>query len=153
MGYSFGDHVYRECSECHHQDEHHPEQSFVFTVKKRADRMDIEFYSVNLLAEVVSVIGDVNASMDGLQLLKYHNILEDHLKSLRKSQPITGSSLADEFELLVNGFLGDHEPFSSFGYEKLFEQGYMTFERLNSFQHARIDNDIDTIERSFRHYR
>lgn len=79
-------------------------------------------------------------TLDGFLLLQNYNKLSSFLK------PLEVRSLRYELFLLVDGFLGDHEPLSSFGYQDLFEKGYISLERWKSIQSSLIENDLDMIE-------
>jgi hypothetical protein len=79
-------------------------------------------------------------TLDGFLLLQNYNKLSSFLKSLEVG------TLRDELCLLVDGLLGDHEPLSSFGYQDLFEKGYISHERWKSIQSSLIENDLDMIE-------
>jgi hypothetical protein len=51
-----------------------------------------------------------------------------------------------EMRLLLNGLLDDPEIFESLGYERLFEDGYLTFDVWERFQKIRVNQTIDRLE-------
>jgi len=73
-------------------------------------------------------------------------LLQNYDKLLLFLELLEAGTLRDELLLLVDGFLGDHEPLSSFGYQNLFEKGHITLERWRSIQSSLIENDLDMIE-------
>ncbi|KUJ17123.1 uncharacterized protein LY89DRAFT_782321 [Mollisia scopiformis] len=151
-GYSFGDRSYREWSsewKCH-PDPLLLEGAFIFSVRKAGDTMNVDFMSWNLYESVYSVVygwlplpgpgNQTTYTLDGLLLLRYYDKLSSVLKSLEVGP------LRDELCLFVDGFLGDHEPFSSFGYHWLYVNGYISLERWQSIESCLIENDLDVIE-------
>jgi hypothetical protein len=51
--------------------------------------------------------------------------------------------------LLIDGFLTDSDVFKSFGFEHLYERGYLSFEHWNAFQHRQFKNDIALLEDAY----
>jgi hypothetical protein len=110
--------------------------------------------SNNLLAEINNCIpleglstSEKSRPLDGFTLLRYHFTLKRHLLQ------IVGESAQDvshELQLLVDGLLGDGQVFQSFGYETLYERGYLDYELWSTFQQQRIDSDIDGLDEAFR---
>jgi hypothetical protein len=95
-------------------------------------------------------IGEGTA-LNGLDLLRSYQTLKTRLSALRSELTInpTVSSLVSEMELLVDGFLADGAVFKSFGYEDLYEHGFLTFEHWKVFQQARLQRDISVLDEGF----
>ncbi|KAG4439585.1 hypothetical protein IFR05_004933 [Cadophora sp. M221] len=111
--------------------------------------MGLRYHSTPLFLEVTKVTGCITAACNGLQLLKYHASLENHLRFLKSEETPCNAATIKDLGLLVSGLLSDDQPFCSFGYEELYEHGYITADRFSSVRKSRIDRDIDTINESF----
>jgi hypothetical protein len=73
---------------------------------------------------------------------------------LAKCAELKNISLEDcpdlpSWRLLISGFLTDGDIFRSFGFEKLYEDGYLTFEHWKAFQHRQFEIDITLLEDLF----
>jgi hypothetical protein len=112
--------------------------------------MDVTFLSWKLHEVVYNVVHGEQPSaeiceqtmysMDGLLLLQNYEKLAAHMNSLHDGH------VKAELNLLVNGLLADYKPFSSFGYQDLFEKGYISVERWRSIQAALAEMDVARIE-------
>jgi ankyrin repeat protein len=73
------------------------------------------------------------------------------LKDLRSAlcDNPANQSLALEMDLLVNGFIGDGQVFQSFGYENLYELGFMDYQLWKYFQKQKFDKDITELDDRF----
>lgn len=152
-GYSLGDHIYRQCSHGHQQGHPDPEIKLAFSVHKTKCSMQIRYFSKSLWAEVswvlVGSLDRVRKATDGFELLRNHAALERHLKHLRANGGPGVQDTVNDLDLLVSGLLSDDEPFRSYGYEELREEGCMTAERYTMIQHQSIERDIDAIDEGF----
>lgn len=149
VGYFFGDHIYRE--ECHHCElvDENPNPILAFSVNKRGHMMNLTYHSIPLFLEVIKITGCITIASDGLQLLKYHAALENHLKFLKSEETPCNAATIKDLNLLVSGLLSGDEPLSSFGYKELYKRGYISADRMNSFRKSRIDKYIDIINEGF----
>jgi ankyrin repeat protein len=165
-GYSWGDHLWiddsaeKKCTSdcrCRNEKEHLNADSFAFTVIKKGEGMIVRFHSLALQSEVLAVLhprcqevaGDGSRPVDGLVLLKRRDLLENRLRDLRSQQKFDTITTIAELTLLVEGFLMDHEIFFSFDYEKLYNEGYLSYQQWKDFQHSKLRSDIDALESSF----
>ena len=62
---------------------------------------------------------------------------------------VQGTILEAELALLVEGLIGDHQIFESFGYENLHERGYLTYERWMAWNNSKIIEAQDHLDRIF----
>ena len=99
---------------------------------------------------------------DGFHLLKNIHLLESSLRELRAEMQGSSPShsfcgilpLPDEqwvqFEaglsLLVEGLLADDQVFESFGYENLYEKGFLTYDGRKSFQTSKTTRSLDQLD-------
>ena len=124
--------------------------------------MDVKVHSVILRREIRRALRSVSTrrfmkdryNFDGLVLLRYYEVLKDHLRNLylgriRRRPWLHFRRLLIEMSLLVDDFLNDPEVFESFGHEALFRRGHLTFEHWQTFQSAKLNGDLDSLERSF----
>ena len=51
-----------------------------------------------------------------------------------------------ELSLLVEGLVADDQFFESFGYEKLYEKGFLTYDRWKSFQSSKTSRSLDQLD-------
>lgn len=86
--------------------------------------------------------------VDGLVLLKNYFTLNAQLNAIQ-SNPLVLGSLVLEMTLLIHGFLADGEIFKSYGYEDLYENGFLTYDHWKVFQQAQLEKDISALERSY----
>ena len=100
--------------------------------------------------------------IDGFLLLKNIDFLESRLRELRAEMkrsslsdlflitPIsTGEEVAQleaELSLLVEGLVADDQVFESFGYENLYEKGFLTYDRWKSFQSSKTSRIFDQLD-------
>lgn len=83
-------------------------------------------------------------TFDGLAILAQYARLKQHLELLDP-----GLAIVPTLRLLVDGFLADGQVFKSFGYNDLFERGYLSLELWNDFQHRQLDDDITLLDDTF----
>ncbi|KAH7342466.1 hypothetical protein BKA65DRAFT_292216 [Rhexocercosporidium sp. MPI-PUGE-AT-0058] len=165
-GDSFGLHSYidanmeRACPRfcfCHKHDE--LPEAFTFIASKSA-QLVVTINSDDLYSELVGVVSledlqleeiGQGKSLNGLVLLRSYQTLKTRLSVLRSELTVnsTISSLVSEMELLVDGFLADGAVFKSFGYEDLYEHGFLTFEHWKVFQQAQLQKDISVLDEGF----
>lgn len=134
-----------------------PEKAvFTFTATKDSSTINVKIHSTPLRRKIRRVLGSVSTirfekdrhGFDGLVLLRYYEVLRDHLRNLYAGQIHSRRFLA-EMSLLVDDFLNDSEIYQSFGHEALFRRGYLTFEHWQTFQSAKVNSDLDSLEGSF----
>lgn len=89
-----------------------------------------------------------NNIVNGLALLKNYSTLKVHLNAIQSKPRVLGS-LVLEMMLLIDGFLADGEIFKSYGYEDLYENGFLTYDHWKEFQQAQLEKDISALERSY----
>lgn len=169
-GDSYGSHSYIDASEeracpqsCFCWSHGHAPGVFTFIAHKSSSQLVVDIYSDALYSEVIQAIspekvveeesidqGDPQKSLNGFYLLQSFGNLRAHLNLLH-SYPFdqTLSHVISEMELLVHGFLADGDVFKSFGYEHLYENGYLTFEQWKSFQQDQFQRDISTLDKRF----
>ena len=139
---------------------HHLQEAFIFEVDKSVNQMHITIYSHSLYDELATHIpldnvegglGCPTRIVNGLALLRQYHTLMRLLKDLRSAlcDNPTNRSLALEMDLLVNGLLGDGQVFQSFGYEKLYELGFLDYQLWKFFQKQKLDNDITELDDGF----
>jgi ankyrin repeat protein len=83
-------------------------------------------------------------AFDGLAILAKYALLKQHLELLDPSLAIVPT-----LHLLVDGFLADGQVFKKFGYNYLFEHGYLSLEHWKEFQHRQLDDDITLLDDTF----
>lgn len=99
--------------------------------------------------EKLSVEGmDQTNTVNGLALLKNYSTLKAHLNTIQSNPHVLGS-LVLEMMLLLDGFLADGEIFRSYGYEHLYESGFLTYDHWKEFQQAQLEKDISALEQSY----
>ena len=145
---------HRPCSKkcrCWHLDDR-LDHDFVFIVRKTTKTINVAVKSATLYMYLELFFRShlrrsTSQSIDGFLLLKHTEFLQTHLDDLRKQIPIDipqgplisaiseqNTQIEARFALLVEGLVTDHEVFQSFGYEDLFEQGYLSYKCWKSFQ-------------------
>ena len=100
--------------------------------------------------------------IDGFVLLKNSFSLKNKLNDLRTEMrnspplgPLTSliseqdAQVETELSLLLEGFVEDHQVFQSFGYENLYEQGYLSYDRWKTFQCSSSHLTIDRLDSAF----
>jgi len=88
--------------------------------------------------------------VDGFLLLRSYESLRIHLRSLQNSYTLESpTSLVSELELLVDHFLADGKVFESYGFENLYENGFLTYEHWKVFQQAKLQRNISTLDEGF----
>ncbi|PQE23546.1 multiple ankyrin repeats single kh domain protein [Rutstroemia sp. NJR-2017a BVV2] len=165
-GDSFGFHSYiatdeeRPCTEhcfCH---QHGVSKAFSFMVYKSSSKMDITIFSDDLYSNLLEVLDSTGSQIgftddkkivNGLDLLKHYPILKSHLGNHVSNLPDSPMihSPFSEMELLVEGLLADGEVFASFGYEDLYECGFLDFKTWKKFQQVKLQRDISALEEGF----
>lgn len=173
-GDSYGDRSYvdtsmaRACSmQCHCQ--HLRSDSFAFEVRKTASGIGVKPCNLKLRSCLRSILAPVPCSQtlsyyafSGFDLLKNIDHLESGLRKLRAEMQDSFPSHPDtlilkrsskelarleaEVSLLVEGFLADDQGFESYGYENLYEKGYLTYDRWKSFQSSKTSRSLDQLD-------
>ena len=133
----------------------------MFTVFKNSTTMVIEYhhgYLSSWLAEVLPIAQ--NEISNGLLLLKHLDLLEERSRALERAQIwfiichlvySTGvdPSLEVEVNLLIEGFLKDPQVFTSFDFGRLYDNGYLSYERWKKFHSSWTKENIDLLEASY----
>ncbi|KAH8879290.1 hypothetical protein GQ53DRAFT_775034 [Thozetella sp. PMI_491] len=141
IGDSFGDgnYINSEQSErcpiycrCHRL--HSDPSNFAFIAFKDSTQLRLVFYDLVLYREI----------MDAVQGTVHYR-----LKTHCRTEEGRASHLGSALRLLVNGFFADREIFRSFGYESLYQRGYLTFEHWKEFQHLQFEDDITRLDNAF----
>lgn len=90
-------------------------------------------------------------TVNGLSLLKHYHYLENEIESVRiiTYSASTTSSILLEMDLLVNGLLIDGEVLKSYGYEDLYEHGYLDFNLWKKFQQDSFEKDVLALDASY----
>lgn len=169
IGDSYGSHSYIDANEgracpqsCFCWSHDQAPGIFTFIAHKSSSRLIVNIYSDALYSEVIKVIGPENMeeevlgkdgplkSLDGFCLIQSVQNLLVHLHRLR-CDPFDSvlSSVISEMDLLVHGFLADGDVFKSFGFEYLYENGYLTFEQWKAFQQDQLQRDITSLDERF----
>ncbi|KAG7289319.1 hypothetical protein NEMBOFW57_005686 [Staphylotrichum longicolle] len=126
---------------------------FAFIATKASTALSITFYDSALGEVVAAVSGEAGTqnteawggtTFDGLAILAQYARLKQHLELLDP-----GLAIVPTLRLLVDGFLADGQVFKSFGYNDLFERGYLSLELWNDFQHRQLDDDITLLDDTF----
>ena len=99
-----------------------------------------------LPSQTDEIMVDGNDTFCGFQLLKHRRSLMHSMKSLPAHYQ--NEPLIAEVGLLVSGLLSDPELFYSFGYESLYERGYLTYEDWWTFQEILLQREFDILEES-----
>ena len=132
-------------------------EAFSFVAYKSSGQLAIAIHSSDLYSELISILGfeelyvegtDQANIVNGLALLKNYPTLKVHLNAIQSNTRVLGS-LVFEMMLLIDGFLADGEIFKSYGYEDLYENGFMTYDHWKELQQAQLEKDISTLERSY----
>ena len=164
---SFGDHRYivvaeeRYCSQecgCRTLDRNPEIDVFTFVAYMTVDSLQLQVRSASLRLWLCNALPSEaakdeavrNDTFCGLQLLKHRRSLMRSLKSLSHSRHvhIEDDMLIAEARLLIDGLLSDPEFFFNFGYENLYEQGYLTYKDWEAFQEITLDRDLGVLEDS-----
>lgn len=97
--------------------------------------------------------------IDGFVLLRNSSVLQALLDSLRAEMNkyktrrlrMNSSLIRDEAELslLVEGFIEDDQVFKSFGYEDLYEQGFLSYDLWKAFQTHQTFRTLDQLDAAF----
>ena len=151
---------YRPCSaDCRCRRAESEPDDFVFIAYKNSLGLHMDFHDPSLCNEVVAVTGGtailergegagIPATLDGLAVLATYEQLRQHLES-HPSLNTDPSRAVLALSLLVDSFLTDREIFRSFGYENLYERGFLSFEHWKEFQRGQLDDDITLLDDSF----
>ena len=162
----------RACSmQCHCR--HLRSDSFAFEVRKTASGIGVKPCNLKLRSYLRSILAPVPCSQtpsydvsydvfSGFDLLKHIDHLESGLRKLRaemqdsfpshpdtlilKRSSVELARLEAEVSLLVEGLLADDQVFESFGYENLYEKGYLTYYRWKSFQSSKTSRSLDQLD-------
>lgn len=141
--------------------------SFAFVVRKTAFGINVKlcasilklFFPLLLVPKISTKPPNV---VGGFDLLKNINYLESQLRELRTAPQ--GSTLPQftcsnvipsrkeitqleaEMSLLVEGLVADYQVFESFGHEKLYEKGFLTYDRWKSFQSSKTSRSLEQLD-------
>ena len=142
--------------------------SFVFNVRKTVYSINVrlrspmlQVYLPFLLEEERNPPCELPNVIDGFHLLKNIDLLESLLRKLRAEMQDNSDScyhfnqiissredmaqLEAELSLLVEGLVSDDQVFESFGYENLYEKGFLTYDRWKSFQSSKTSRSLDQL--------
>ena len=173
MADSFGEHSYINRSEDRYCSGDCPCQrlneqtscDFAFIVRKTASTIDVELSSNILQSRVSKLLGQAGHDpprnvVDGFKLLENSGFLETYLRQMRteiQGQNPMGVVVSPSFDqkpifeaelaLFAEGLIGDHQIFESFGYENLYEKGYLTRECCMAWTNSRISEAEDHLNR------
>ena len=154
------------CLRLDHQNE---ENRFAFKIRKTTSSIDVELSSGTLSSCVSRLLGSVSQvpgsnKIKGFLLLKHASLLKTQLQKLRNEMrsemSVLGpwadvshheqrTQLKAELGLLVEGFIGDHQVFESFGYENLYEKAFLTYDRWKAFQSSKASLTLDWLDGAF----
>ena len=131
--------------------------AFTFIAEKSSNgQLLVTIHSEDLNAELAKISGlealgiFSHIPVDGFLLLRSYESLRIHLRSLQSSYTLESpTSLISELELLVDHFLADGEVFASYGFENLYENGFLTYEHWKIFQQAKLQRNISTLDEGF----
>ena len=115
-----------------------------------------------LLVQERSSETKIRGDIDGFYLLKNLDSLERRLQELRaemqgsspshsllRTLKLSGEDIAQfeaELSLLVEGLVADDQVFESFGHEKLYEKGFLTYDRWKSFRESKTLRSLDQLD-------
>ena len=140
--------------------------SFAFEVRKTADGINVRLRSSMLHIHIPLLLVEGGNPqwdvIDGFHLLKNIGLLESRLRELRAEMQDTSRSdsffrtlipsreesaqFEAELSLLVEGLAADDQVFESFGYENLYENGFLTYDRWKSFQSSKTFRSLDQLD-------
>jgi hypothetical protein len=134
--------------------------AFTFIAEKSSNgQLIVTIHSKDLSTELAKITGleslrpkndFSHISVDGFLLLRSYESLRIHLRSLQSSYTLESpTSLISELELLVDHFLADGEVFESYGFENLYENGFLTYEHWKVFQQTKLQREISTLDEGF----
>ena len=131
-----------------------------FTVRKRPTTMVVETHYDLLSSWLIKVLPIAPSDIsNGFLLLKHLDLLEEHFRAFQEKKArhlsynfLVGHEL-DRLEaalsLLIKGLLTDPQVFTSFGYQSLYDQGYLSYERWKKFHSSWTTDNIDILEASY----
>ena len=123
---------------------------------------NVQFRFLGFTGRFPDDIGMAPDVVDGFHLLKNIHRLESRVRELRAE--MQGSSRSHSFyrillplherwvrfeaelSLLVEGLLADDQVFESFGYENLYEKGFLTYDCWKSFQSSKTTRSLDQLD-------
>ena len=128
--------------------------------------MEVNIKSVVLYSYLAHLLGQhqISASqtINGFFLLNNAKFLQTHLNDLREGMhmdlpqgPLMSlvseqdAQIEAELTVLLEGLITDHQVFRSFGYENLFEQGYLSYDLWKAFQSSNASLTIDELDNAF----
>ena len=143
--------------------------SFAFEVRKTSSGIVVMLHSWTLqvyvpffLAQGKNPPSENPHIIGGFHLLRNIDLLETRLRELRAkmqgSTPAAGifgvlilsskdlARLEAELSLLVEGLVADDQVFESFGYENLYEEAYLTYDRWKFFQNSKTSRSLDQLD-------
>ncbi|KAJ4154200.1 hypothetical protein NW765_014947 [Fusarium oxysporum] len=127
----------------------------VFKVAMSQQQLDIIIHSQDLQSDLKSLflidLGGVNEIFDGKSLLKHYTALTTRLDDLRSSGDVlkTTGDLIKEWQLLVEGFLGNLSVFRLFGFQELCNYEVLDNRLRKAFAQQELEYDIDLFHQKF----
>ncbi len=134
-------------------------ERYVFTVRKSLTTMVVETHYSLLNAWLTVVLPIASGISNGFLLLKHLDLLEEYFRAFQEKETryvrykILGRHELERLEatlsLLIEGLLTDPQVFTSFGYQRLCHQGYLSYERWKKLHSSRTTDNIDMLEASY----
>lgn len=135
-------------------------ERYAFTVHKSLTTMVVETHYDLLDSWLTKVLPIAPSDIsNGFLLLKHLDLLEEHFRAFQEKKAfhmsyklLVGHEL-DRLEatlsLLIEGLLTDPRVFISFGYQCLYDQGYLSYERWKKLHSSWTTDNIDILEASY----
>ena len=128
--------------------------------------MEVNIKSTVLYSYLAHLLGQHQDSarqrINGFVLLNNAKLLQTQLNDLKERMHIDlpqgplmnlvseqDAQIEAELTLLLEGLITDHQVFRSFGYENLFEQGYLSYDLWKAFQSSNASLIIDQLDNAF----
>ena len=128
--------------------------------------MEVNIKSKVLYSYLAHLLGhhqtSASQTINSFVLLNNAKFLQTHLNDLKERMhmdlpqgPLMSlvseqdAQIEAELTLLVEGLITDHQVFRSFGYENLFEQGYLSYDLWKAFQSSNASLTIDELDNAF----
>lgn len=153
----------RTCTEscrCRMHDSHDLADNFIFVVHKDLNECTVMVNDTDLLYELRDVLGAEHIlpefirdqcfqKINGFVLLQHFLALRERLEFLETYWASQQTKKYLCLKLLVDDFLADGDVFRSFGFESLYEQGFISFTWWNKFQQSRLLQDMTALDEEF----
>ena len=128
--------------------------------------MEVDIKSAVLYSYLAHLLGQHQDSarqrINGFVLLNNAKFLQTQLNDLKERMQMDlpqgalmslvseqDAQIEAELTLLLEGLIMDHQVFRSFGYENLFEQGYLSYDLWKVFQSSNASLIIDRLDNAF----